>query len=115
MGAVGEADGGRGARDLFHGDDVRQIAHAGAAVFLADGDAEQAHVAHLAPQIHGELVGAVDFGRARRDFGGGKLLDRFAQGGDVVAVVKGQAWEMEHVVLVVVISVAVMGAGSVKL
>jgi len=81
---------------------------------FADGDTEQAHVAHLAPQVHGELVAAVDFGRARRDFGGGKLLDRFAQRGDVVAVVKGQAWEMEHVVLVV-ISVAVMGAGSVKL
>jgi hypothetical protein len=27
-------------------------------------------------------------------------LHRFTQGGDVFAVVKGQAWEMEHVILV---------------
>jgi len=29
-------------------------------------------------------------------------LHGLAQGGDVFAVVKGQAWEMEHVVLILV-------------
>jgi len=32
-------------------------------------------------------------------------LHRFAQGGDIFAVVKGQAWEMEHVILVVFVLV----------
>src|SRR5471032_2267238 len=105
VGAVGQADRGRGARDFFHRHDVGQVAHVGAAVFLADGDAEHAQRAHLAPQVHGELVAAVDFGGAWRDFGGGELLHRFAQGGDIFAVVKGQAWEMEHVILVVFVLV----------
>jgi len=79
---------------------VGQVAHVRAAVFVADGNAEQAQLAHLAPQVHRELVGAVDLGRAGRDFRGGELLHGCAQRGDVVAVVKGQAWEMEHVFLV---------------
>ncbi len=90
MGAVGQADRGRGARDFFHRHDVREVAHVGAAVFLADGDAEQAELAHLAPQVHRELVAAVDFGGARRDLVGRELLHGFAQGGDVFAVVEGQ-------------------------
>ena len=76
-----------------------QVAHLGAAVFLVDGDAEHAQVAHLAPQVHRELVAAVDFGGARGDFDGGELLHRFAQRGDVFAMIKGQAWQMQHVVL----------------
>ena len=91
MRAVGQADRSRGARDFFHRDDVRQIAHVGAAVFFADRDAENAEVAHLLPQVHRELVAAVDLGRARRDFRLGELLDGFTQGGDVLAVVKAQA------------------------
>ena len=39
----------------------------GAAVFLLDGDAEDAERAHLAPQIRREFVDAVDLGGARRD------------------------------------------------
>ena len=62
--AVGQADRGRGARDLLHRDDVFQIAHAGAAVFLLHGDAEHAEVAELAPQVHRERIVAVD--RRRR-------------------------------------------------
>ena len=100
MGAVGQADRGRGARDFLHRHDVGQVAHVGAAVFFADGDAEHAQLAHLAPQVHRELVAAVDLGRARGDLGGGELLHGFAQRGDVFAVVKGQAWEMEHVILI---------------
>ena len=79
VGAVGQADRRRGAADLLHRDDVGEIAHAGAAVFLFDGDAEQAEVAELAPQVHGKLVAAVDLRRARRDLGGGELLHGVAQ------------------------------------
>src|SRR6184192_3283311 len=56
MRAVREPDRGRGARDLFHGDDVREIAHRRAAVFLFHRDAQQAEVAELAPEIGREFV-----------------------------------------------------------
>ncbi len=99
MRAVGQADRGGSAGNFLHRDDVGQVAHIGAAVFFGDSDAQQAQFTHLAPQVHRELVAAVDFGGARGDFGGGELLYRFTQGGDVFAVIKGQAWEMEHVFL----------------
>src|SRR6266511_3629986 len=63
----GKPDRGRGARDLFHGDDVGEIAHRGAAVLLLDRDAEQAERAELRPQVGRKLVAAVDLARARRD------------------------------------------------
>ena len=72
MRAVGQPDRGRGAADLLHRHHVREIAHAGAAVFLLDGDAEQAERAQLGPQVGGEVVVAVDGGGARRDLGGGE-------------------------------------------
>ena len=56
-----------------------QIAHAGAAVFLLDGDPEHAQVAELAPQIHRERVVAVDRRGARGDLGRGEGLDLAAQ------------------------------------
>src|SRR5205823_4327346 len=67
--------------------------------FFADGDAENAELAHFFPQIHRELVAAVDFRGAGRDFRCSKLLHRFAQRGDVFAMIKGQAWQVQHVVL----------------
>ena len=42
MRAIRQPDRGRRARDLLHRDDVLQVAHAGAAVFLLDRDAEDA-------------------------------------------------------------------------
>ena len=75
-----------------------EVAHVGAAIFFADGNAEYAQIAHLAPQVHRELVAAVDVERAWGDLGCRELLDRLAQGGDVFAMVKGQAWKMQHVV-----------------
>jgi hypothetical protein len=67
---------------------VGQIAHVGAAVFFADGHTQNAEIAHLAPQIHRELVVAVDFSCTRRDFGGSKLLNGFTQSGDIVAMIE---------------------------
>jgi len=64
---------------------VGQVAHVGAAVVLVHGDAQHAQVAHLVPQVHGELVVAVDLGGARRDLGLGKVAHRVAQGVDIGA------------------------------
>ena len=68
MRAIGQADRGRGPRHFLHRDAVLEIAEAAAAVFFLDGDAVQAERADLGPEIPGELVAAVDFGGARRDF-----------------------------------------------
>ena len=94
VGAVAQADRGRRAADLLHRDHVGQVAHAGAAVFLADRDAEHAEGAHLGPQVHRKLVAAVDLGRARRDLGLRKLAHRVAQGIDVARRVESRvrAW-----------------------
>ena len=67
MGAVGQPDGGGGARHLLHGDAMLEIAEAGAAVLLLDRDAVQAEGAHLGPQVAREGVGPVDLVGARRD------------------------------------------------
>ena len=39
---IAQAHRGAGTRDFFHRNHVRQVAHVGAAVFLAHGDAEHA-------------------------------------------------------------------------
>jgi hypothetical protein len=46
-----------------------QVAHAGAAELLLDGDAKQAEIAELAPQIGGEIVIPIDVGGTRGDLG----------------------------------------------
>jgi hypothetical protein len=79
------------ARDLSIADAVREIAHRGAAVLILDRDAEEAEVAHLAPQVGGKRVGAVDRFRARRDFVRRELLHRRAQEVDRFAVIERQA------------------------
>ncbi len=56
MGAVGETDRGRGARNLFHRDDMGEIAHAGAAEIRIGGDAEQSERAEFGPQMRREFV-----------------------------------------------------------
>ena len=63
MRAVGQADRAGGAADLLHGHAVREIAEAGAAELLLDGDAVQAELAELRPQIARE---ACCCGRSRR-------------------------------------------------
>ena len=84
-GAVGQAHGGGGPADLLHHHRVGQVAHVAAAVLLLHGDAEQAHVAELAPQVHGKLVVAVDVRRPRGDFLLAHLVDRVAQHVDLFA------------------------------
>ena len=68
MRAVGQADRGRGPRHFLHRDAVLEIAEAAAAILLLDGDAVQAERADFGPEIARELIAAVDFGGARRDF-----------------------------------------------
>src|SRR3954471_19256494 len=67
MRAVGQADGGGGARNFLHGAAMLEIAKARAAIFLFDGNAVQTELAELRPQVARKLVRLVDFGGARRD------------------------------------------------
>ena len=67
MRTVRQPDGSRSTRDFFHGDGVRQISQAGAAVIRADREPEQAEFARLPPQVPGKPVAAIDFIGARRD------------------------------------------------
>ena len=85
--AVGQADRAGGARDFLHRDHVREIAQVRAAVFARHGDAEQAHLAELLPQVGRERVVVVDQVRARRDLrvrerahGLAQQVDVFAEG-----------------------------------
>ncbi len=79
MGTVGEPDRGRGTADFLHRHTMREVAHAGAAIFLLDGDAVQAERAHFGPQLDREAVGPVDLGGERRDTVLGKVAHRRAQ------------------------------------
>jgi hypothetical protein len=94
--AIAQAHAGRRAADFFHGNHVRQVAHVGAAVFLAHGDAQHAQGAHLLPQVHRELVVAVDLGRAGRDLGLGKLAHRIAQRVDVFTELEIESGQVVH-------------------
>src|SRR4029077_18426878 len=62
VGPIGEPDRGRGAADLLHRDAMREVAHAGAAILFLDGDAMQAELAHLRPQLDRKAVGSIDLG-----------------------------------------------------
>ncbi|MNE16524.1 hypothetical protein D3C80_1094730 [compost metagenome] len=68
--AVGQADRRRGAADFLDGHHVGQVAHAGAAVLLGNGDAQQAHLTEFLPHVGGEQVVVVDGGGARRQLAG---------------------------------------------
>ncbi len=94
MRAVGQPDRTRGAADLLHRDDVREVAHPGAAMALVDGDTQQAELAERRPQVAWKLVVAVDLGGPRRDPVAGKTAHRFTQQIDVLALAK---IEFEHI------------------
>ena len=79
MRAIGQAHRSACARNFFHGHHVRQIAHGRTAVFFFNGNAQHTELAHLAPQVHWELVIAVDGSCARRDFGLRESMHRVAQ------------------------------------
>ena len=93
--AVGQADAGRRAADFFHRHDMFDIAKARTAEFLGHGDAQQAKRAHLLPQLVGEGVAAVDFGRARGDAVLGETAHGFANHLGVLAQRKAQAGVVE--------------------
>src|SRR6185437_227939 len=86
----------RGAADLFHRDDMREITHAGAAEFLFDGDAQQAERAHLRPEIARKRVALVDLRGARRDLIFGEIMHRLAQHGDLVAEIVIETGDSAH-------------------
>ncbi|KAG0754163.1 hypothetical protein G6F22_021131 [Rhizopus arrhizus] len=56
-----------------------QVAHVGAAVFLVGRHAQHAEFAEFAPEVHGELVAAIDFSRAGRDLGLREIAHGVAQ------------------------------------
>ncbi len=60
MGAVGQADGGRGARDFLHGDDMFEITEAEPAIVFLHGDAVQAELTHFGPDPARGLVTPVE-------------------------------------------------------
>ena len=65
--AVAQADRGRRPRHFLLRDDMLEIAEAEPAPFLLDGDAVQAELAHLRPQMLRKFVLLVDLGGDRRD------------------------------------------------
>jgi hypothetical protein len=94
--AIGQSDRRRGAADLLHDDHVLDIAEAGAAILLLDGDAEQTEIAELLPQIGGKRILSVDLGGPRRDLGEREAPHRFAQRLRGRIGVQGQAGEICH-------------------
>src|SRR5687768_5767024 len=85
MRAVREADRGGGATDLFHCDDMREIAQARAAALLLDSDAEQTKRAQIGPKLGREAIIAIDMRSERRDTIARKLCDARSQRVEVVA------------------------------
>ena len=68
MRAVGQAERSRGAADFLDRDDVFEIAEAEPTIRFVDGQAMQAELAHLAPQLVArEMVFAVDLLGQRGD------------------------------------------------
>src|SRR6266702_151197 len=85
MSTEGQADGCRGARNLLHGDHVREITQLSTTVFLADRQPEDTEVPELAPEIVREQVLLVDRSSARGDLIRRKSVDRVAQHIDIFA------------------------------
>jgi hypothetical protein len=83
--AVREAHACRGATDLLHRDDVRQVTEPRAAEFGFHRDAEQPHLAQFRPQVARKGVVAIDRSRPRCDFALGKVAHRFAEQIDLFA------------------------------
>ena len=91
---IRQAHAGRCTRNFFHGNHVRQVTHVGATIGFGHRNAQHAHFAHLAPQVHRKLIGAVNFCRTRGNLCLGKIADSIAQCIDVFAQLKVQAWHV---------------------
>src|SRR6476620_273699 len=96
MSTVGQADSRRGARNLLHGDHMREIAQLSAAVFLADRQSEDAEVSELAPEIGWKKVLVVDRSSTRGNLIRRKFVDRIAPHFDISAERKAQRRHMAH-------------------
>ena len=68
---------------------MRQITQTCASVALIDRDAKHPHVAKLAPQIHRELVAAIDSRSPRANFLFDEITQRFAKRRDRLTEIKG--------------------------
>ena len=68
-----EADGAVDARELFDGDDVFDVAEAGAAVFLGEDDAQKPELRQLGNELERETRGLVPLHDVRGDFGLGEI------------------------------------------
>ena len=97
--AIRQAHAGRCTRNFFHGNHVCQVAHVGAAIRLRHRDAQHADFAHLAPQVHGKLIGAVNFCSAGCNFCLRKIAHCIAQCVDVFTELKIKAWHVHAVFL----------------
>ncbi len=93
---VGQAYRRAGTGDLLHRHHMRQIAHVGAAILFGYRDAQHAQVTKLAPQVHRELVIAVNLGGTRRDFSLRKLAHGITQSVDILTQLEIQAWQSGH-------------------
>src|SRR5690606_14984586 len=80
-----------GAGGVTHGYHERQINHLRATILVGHRDAEEAQVAKLSPEVHGELVAGIDFRRARGDLRLSEIAHRVAQHVDVGTQVEIEA------------------------
>ena len=85
---VGQAEGRRGTADFLHGDDVREVAQLGAAVFTLDRDAEKSQFSEFRPEVPRKLVAGIDIPGARRDTIVCKAAHSLAQQIEVLTVTK---------------------------
>src|SRR5262249_47511274 len=79
VGAIGEPDRARGARDFLHGDAMFEIAEPEPTPGLADRDAVNAELAEFGPEVAWEGVAAVDLLGARRNMRGCEAAHTLAQ------------------------------------
>jgi hypothetical protein len=96
---IRQTHAGRCARNFFHGYHVRQVAHVGTAISFGHRDAQHTHLTHLAPQVHGKLIGAIDFCSARRNLCLRKIAHRVAQRINVFTKLKIKAGHVHAVFL----------------
>ena len=92
--AIGQTYGSASTRDFFHRDHMGQIAHIGSAVLLRHRDAQHAQVTKLAPQVHGELVIAIDLSRTRSNLALGKLTHCITQSIDIFSKLEIQSGQV---------------------
>ncbi|MND90607.1 hypothetical protein D3C80_826940 [compost metagenome] len=68
MGAIGKADGSRSPAYFLHRHAMGEITHVGTAELFRNGDAVQAELTHLRPELARKTVVPVDLCRQRSDF-----------------------------------------------